>query len=140
MEENNRVKSELTRRITGKKRRRNSKENKIRFRKSMLTSVETFEGETIEMKVNRLIQNKEPIKDGAPIIYTERKEGVVQAYNIRADRWEIAAEAMDAVHASTAAKRDAKVIELNKSDDKNDGQNIGDKSTQGTGGSDSKAE
>ena len=38
-----------------------------------MKSVETFEGETIETKVNRIVNNGEPIKDGAPIIYTERK-------------------------------------------------------------------
>lgn len=34
------------------------------------------EGETIEEKVNRIVNNKEPIKDGAPLVYTERKDGV----------------------------------------------------------------
>ena len=51
--------------------------------KSRLKSVEKVEGEHIETKVSRLVQNKEPIKDGAPLIYTEKKDGVIQAYNIR---------------------------------------------------------
>ena len=42
-----------------------------------IESVETFEAETIEEKINRIVNNKEPITDGAPIIYTERKEGVL---------------------------------------------------------------
>ena len=48
-----------------------------------MKSVETFEGETIETKVNRIVNNGEPIKDGAPIIYTERKDGVLPEYDIR---------------------------------------------------------
>ena len=76
--------------------------------KSCLTSVEKLEGEPIEWKIERIVSNKEPISDGAPSIFTERKDGVVSAYNIRTDRWEIASEAMDKVSASIQAKRDGK--------------------------------
>ena len=41
-----------------------------------LKSVETYEGETIETKVARIVQEKAPITDGAPIIYTDREQGV----------------------------------------------------------------
>ena len=71
------------------------KQNKMK--KSTLNSVETVEGETIEQKIERIVSNKEPITDGAPEIFTDRNEGVKAAYNIRTDRWELAAEAMDAV-------------------------------------------
>ena len=60
-----------------------------------MNSVETYEGEFIEEKVARVVENKEPIEDGAPIIYTERKDGVIPAYNIRTDKWDIALTAMD---------------------------------------------
>jgi hypothetical protein len=76
--------------------------------KSLLTSVEVVEGEPIEHKIERIVSNKEPITDGAPSIFTERKEGVISAYNIRTDRWEIASSAMDKVSGSIQAKRDAK--------------------------------
>ncbi|AXH75299.1 MAG: hypothetical protein [Microviridae sp.] len=73
----------------------------------------TIEGETIEDKVNRLINDKEPIKDGAPLIFTERSQGVGAGYNIRTDRWEIAVEAMDRVIKMKNAKKEdiAKVPE-----------------------------
>lgn len=71
-----------------------------------MKSVETFEGETIETKVNRIVNNGEPIKDGAPIIYTERKDGVLPEYDIRTDRWDIAIEAMDKVNMDRIAKRE----------------------------------
>ena len=76
--------------------------------KSQLKSVEVVEGEPIELKIERIVSNKEPISDGAPSIFTERKEGVLSAYNIRTDRWEVASEAMDKVSGSIQAKRDGK--------------------------------
>lgn len=71
---------------------------------SDLKGVETYEAETIEEKVTRIIDNKEPITDGAPIVYTERKDGVIPAYDVRTDRWEIALNAMAAVNATKLAK------------------------------------
>ena len=47
--------------------------------------IKTKEREYIEEKVRRITENGEPIKDGAPIIYTERKDGVNPAFNIRTD-------------------------------------------------------
>ena len=85
------------------------------------TKIETdprLEGETIETKVERIVSTNEPISDGAPLIYTERKDGVQAGYNIRTDRWEIAADAMDTVQRSIQAKRDEKfqIIEGGESD------------------------
>lgn len=67
---------------------------------------QSSEGETIENKIERIVNNKEPITDGAPIIYTERKQGVVAGYDIRTDRWEIAIDAMSAVDKANKAKRE----------------------------------
>jgi len=64
----------------------------------------TYEGETIENKVRRIVENKEPISDGAPIVYTEKKDGVLPQFNIRTDKWDIALDAMDKVQASRIAK------------------------------------
>ena len=100
---------------------------KPHYHKTLINDCITFEGESIEMKVKRLVENKEPIKDGSPLIYTDRKEGVNAAYNIRTDRFEIATEAMDKVHKSKQAKRDAlikkekedaKIVDINKNDGK----------------------
>ena len=55
-----------------------------------LQSVDIYEGETIEKKVARITLTNEPITDTAPIIYTEKKAGVLPAYNIRADRFDLA--------------------------------------------------
>lgn len=68
------------------------------------TNYEFQDGESIENKVRRITENNEPITDGAPIIYTNRDDGVLPAYNIRTDRWEIAQQAMDAVNQANLAK------------------------------------
>ncbi|AXH74399.1 MAG: hypothetical protein [Microviridae sp.] len=73
-----------------------------------------YEGETIEQKINRITNNKEPITDGAPLIYTARKDGVQPAYDIRTDRFEIAVEAMDKVTKSHLAKREQRIGEAAK--------------------------
>lgn len=83
------------------------------------------EGETIEEKMARILNNKEAIKDGAPAIFTERKEGVKAGYNIRTDRFEIALDASEIIHKSNFAKREekGKIIPLDNGETK---------STQGT--------
>ena len=63
-----------------------------------------MEGEPIEDKIRRVLDENEPITDGAPIIYTEKKDGVKPEFNIRADRWEIAIQAMDKVSNYEASK------------------------------------
>ena len=74
------------------------------FPKPPKTNYEFQIGEAIEEKVKRITENNEPITDGAPIIYTNRDDGVLPAYNIRTDRWEIAQQAMDAVSQANLAK------------------------------------
>lgn len=64
------------------------------------------QGETMEQKVRRILNNKEPIKDVLPVIYTPRKDGVRPEMNIRTDRFEVATEAMDMVTKDKLAKRE----------------------------------
>lgn len=70
-----------------------------------LDSVEIYEGETIEKKVARITLTNEPITDTAPIIYTEKKDGVLPAYNIRTDRFDLAIDAMDKIEMERIAKK-----------------------------------
>lgn len=74
------------------------------FPKPIRTNYEYQLGESIETKVKRITENNEPITDGAPIIYTSREDGVLPAYNIRTDRWDVAQAAMDAVNQANLAK------------------------------------
>ena len=77
---------------------------RARYIPNYMGSVESFEGESIEKKVSKLIENSEPITDGAPIIFTEKKDGVLPQYDIRTDKWDIALSAMDLANASKIAK------------------------------------
>ena len=74
------------------------------FKTTIDTNVSTI-GQTIETRVQRMKANKEPITDGAPLIYTERKDGVLAGYNIRTDRFDIAVEFNEKEMKSKAAKR-----------------------------------
>ena len=69
-----------------------------------LQSIEIYEGESIETKCARVLQNNEPITDTAPIIYTAKEDGVLPAYNIRTDRFDIAMDAYDKISRSAAKK------------------------------------
>lgn len=79
---------------------------KIVLQRSQLKSNEVYEGETIETKVSRIVNEKAPIEDGAPIIFTERADGVLPSYDIRTDRWDVAIDAMDKVNKAKIAKRE----------------------------------
>lgn len=72
---------------------------------------ESYEGETIENKVRRITESNEPISDGAPLIYQERKDGVDPACDIRTDRFEIAVEATTAIQKTKQAKREMRIGE-----------------------------
>ena len=94
---------------------------------SKMKGVESYIAESIEHKVKRILNNKEPIKDGAPLIYTERKDGVLPSYNIKTDRWEHAIDAMDKVTKHKQAKREerAKIVQMKEQKpDETGGQSI----------------
>jgi hypothetical protein len=74
--------------------------------KTTLKVDKSYPAETLEMKIRRILNNKEPITDTAPLIYTERADGVQPQYDVRTDRMEIALDAMDVASKSHRAKRE----------------------------------
>jgi len=56
------------------------------------------EGETLIKKIQRIMDENEPLKDGAPLIYTPKQDGVRADCNIRTDKWDIAMKAMNRVN------------------------------------------
>ena len=54
-------------------------------------------GEELIIKIKRIMDENEPLTDGAPLIYTPKEKGVIPEYNIRTDKWQIAMGAMDRV-------------------------------------------
>lgn len=72
------------------------KKVKIIYTSNMCTEIR--EGESIEKKIDRMTQTQEPIGETAPIVYTTKTEGIIPAYDIRTDKWEIAQDAMSKVN------------------------------------------
>lgn len=83
-----------------------------------IQGIELIEGETIEDKMERILNNGEPITDNAPIIYTERKDGVGAMYDIRTDRFDLALDATTKIEQSLRAKRDEYMKQKEQSKEK----------------------
>lgn len=72
--------------------------NKIRVNnfKGMIEMTE--KGEILIKKIQRILDENEPLTDGAPMIYTPKQAGVRSDCNIRTDKWALAMDAMDRVN------------------------------------------
>lgn len=55
-------------------------------------------GETLIKKCQRILDEGEPLTDGAPMIYTPKQAGVRDDCNVRTDKWTLAMSAMDRVN------------------------------------------
>lgn len=64
----------------------------------------TYEAEGLEVKLRRITETNEPLADDIPIVYTKKTDGVLPAYDIRTDRFEVARKAMSKVQESEMAK------------------------------------
>lgn len=64
----------------------------------------TYQAEPREVKLRKIINGESSsMEDGVfPIIYTEKKDGVLPEYDIRTDRFEVAIDAMDKINKSAA--------------------------------------
>lgn len=96
--------------------------NQNKYSRNKLFINKSKQGETIERKLERIVNNKEPIKDGAPIIYTDRKEGIRASTNIRTDRFEVAIEATDKIAKSYKGRREERAKLKDRPPVKNDGK------------------
>jgi hypothetical protein len=76
-----------------------------KMKKSLIKTNVCVQGQTIEQRVQKLLLSNEPITDGAPTIYTDRKDGVLPDYDIRTDKMEYAIDVMGAVAKSKIAQR-----------------------------------
>lgn len=66
--------------------------------------LDDYQGQSIEDRCRKLVETGEPIKDTSPLIYTPKEKGVMPQYDVRADKWEIAQNAMDRVNKERIAK------------------------------------
>lgn len=76
----------------------------ILFNKTNFDINESVEGRSIEEKMRETTLNGQPIESAAPLLYTDRKDGVLPEYDIRTDRWSIAQQTVDKIVRSQIAK------------------------------------
>ncbi|AXH74752.1 MAG: hypothetical protein [Microviridae sp.] len=93
--------------------------------KTRMQGRETYEGETLESKIARMLEDNDPITEISERIYGTREEGVIPSTNIRSDRWDAAVDAMDAANQSKIARREAKREKAEK------GNTMGDQAKDG---------
>lgn len=92
------------------------------YQKTSIKVNESFIGETIEEKVNRIVNNNEPIKDGAPLIYEDRNAGINPDHDMRTDKWDIAAETTGKMAQNTILKRGEMTVVPKEETSSTDGQ------------------
>ena len=63
------------------------------------------------------MHNNEPITDTAPVVYTERKDGVLPEYDIRTDRFDVALEMTELMAKDNLAKREERIKAGEKKED-----------------------
>lgn len=78
-----------------------------------ITSIErneSIEGETLEMQIQRMINNGEVLGEEKEMIYTKPSEGVVYGTDIRGDKQEKAIEMTEKVAADVMRRRELKSL------------------------------
>lgn len=61
---------------------------KIEYKNSGLSGVQLYQAKSIEREMEEIITQKKPIENAAPLMYTEKKDGVIEDFDIRTDKWE----------------------------------------------------
>lgn len=61
---------------------------KANYQTSKLKGIETYQAKSIEREIEDIITQKKPIEASAQLMYTEKKDGVIEDFDIRTDKWE----------------------------------------------------
>lgn len=93
---------------------------------------QSFEGETIETQLKRMMDGETIETKGKPLLYTEKKDGVLPETNIRSDRFQLAQDAIDYVNRSNIAKRDEFAKQTEEKTNQGTENQITGKTTEGT--------
>lgn len=81
----------------------------------------TYQVESLTQKLRRITGNNEAIKAEVPVVYTEKKDGVMPAYDIRSDRFEIAREAVEKMQKAADVSRELKGADIQAVEVKKEG-------------------
>lgn len=76
--------------------------------KSELSKNDQREGKSIEEEIRQMLNNNEKMKGDIQVIYTQKNEGTLPAYDIRTDRFEIALDGITKIQKSYSARREEK--------------------------------
>lgn len=104
----------------------------IKPTKGSLKANKAYVGQSMEIMVQRILNNNEPINAQSIPIYQHRGDGVNPDYNIRTDRWEYAIEASDKMTQSQRATRQAGIDAWKEKINPSKKDIGGPESTQGT--------
>ena len=74
------------------------------YPKTLIEHNDSYEGLTIEEELRKIKAEDQPIGQVLPLAYTDRKDGVLPAYDIRSDKMEIAREAKEKIGAHKASE------------------------------------
>lgn len=80
----------------------------LRKNNYFVSDIETnngYEGVSIELQTLKAATQNQPIDTSSPLLFTERKDGVLPETDIRTDKWDIACEKMDYVSKMNVLKR-----------------------------------
>lgn len=70
-----------------------------------LSGVELYEGDSLMRTLQKKLENKEAIPVIMDTAFTDKKIGVVEAYNIRTDRFEVGQREAERIGTYRAAKK-----------------------------------
>lgn len=73
---------------------------------------DSVEGELIQTKIARIMNNGEPIDEVADLVFTERGEGVRPELDPRTDKWDVALDAMDSASKTHLTKRKERLKQM----------------------------
>lgn len=53
-----------------------------------MSGVQLYQARSLEKEMEEIITQKKPIENAAPLMYTDKKDGVIEDCDIRTDKWE----------------------------------------------------
>lgn len=81
---------------------------KVKYKRSHRTDIDkTLEAKPLCQKIEEWTEKGTAIEEVAPMVYTERKDGVLPGYDIRTDRFEIARVAKEKLEKARIAKSES---------------------------------
>lgn len=82
---------------------------------------DSYEADPLCIKLQKIMEGKGKIDESAPIIYTEKRQGVIPSYDIRTDRFEVARVAKEKLREIIAKREETPKAESGAENSNSDG-------------------